>query len=49
MRPYLEVGIEPEGLTQVSMINLIKFEDTQTILDRFGEWLQGSTVIAAYS
>jgi hypothetical protein len=33
MRIYLESGIQPEGLTQYSMINPIKFEDTQSILE----------------
>ena len=43
MRIYLESGIEPEGLTQFSMINPIKFEDTQAILEDLTKWLGGST------
>jgi hypothetical protein len=43
MRIYLESGIKPEGLTQFSMINPIKFEDTQTILRDLAKWLRGST------
>jgi|RhiMetdeSRZDD1v2_1073273.scaffolds.fasta_scaffold283347_2 hypothetical protein len=43
MRLYLENGILPEGLTQFSMINPIKFEDTQAILEDLAKWLRGST------
>jgi hypothetical protein len=43
MRIYLESGIEPEGLTQYSMINPIKFQDTQIILEDLAKWLRGST------
>ena len=42
MRLYLESGILPEGLTQYTMINPIKFEDTQSILEDLAKWLQGS-------
>lgn len=43
MRIYMESGIEPEGLTQFSMINPIKFEDAQAILEDLAKWLRGST------
>ncbi|HEY7322993.1 MAG TPA: hypothetical protein VIE89_35990 [Candidatus Binatia bacterium] len=43
MRLYVEMGIEPEGLTKFSMINPIEFKETRTILEDLGEWLQGPT------
>jgi len=39
MRIYLESGIQPEGLTQYSMINPIPFQDKETVLENLARWL----------
>ena len=41
MRIYMEGGILHEGLTTVSIINPIQFENKETVLEDLSEWLKG--------